>query len=547
MRWILFFLVFVLLSFLVSAEDVVVVNSRDWQDVSSGLLYGKFAQKPVSFITSESQGLDLYQNVLDRNVNNILLVNSKDNSFLPSYENNLKSVGFNVEVLESYDRYQTNLELAKRLGDKIKGYIVIDDAFSYNLVSVVPYAVKNSYYILFASRDNVGEVYDFLVQNSDYTLLYGSLDRGVKRELMNLNPEVIDTGDKHKDNLVLVDNFLSQVQVEQAIFLNGDIVEPTIFEGSYPVIFLGTTNIPQQVVDYLIDSGIQVGVFIGSDLIQNALKLKEMTGLMVIMKFGQGIGGQMYDLDIFDLKGVKPKVSISDIKYNLVSKQLEVIYENQGNSFAFVQALALSIYSNDNFLNTLSDKEPFFMAAGEKKTVVYDFETQESSLNLKSLVVYGSSLGSLEWSSEQELNIEIINFKDDSEVIVESVVYDRSVKSFLVKVKNTGSVGAYVDLEILDFLIDKRAKILAGDMVFIDKGKSKEFKIRQDLESSDFLDNSKVMILLRFGVREDALVKFVKQEYELDVRFMDYKLVVLFVIGLIIVILIRKIVKKRKL
>ena len=158
--------------------------------------------------------------------------------------------------------------------------------------------------------DNIDAVYNFLSQNADDVLLYGRLSTKIREQLSIFSPDVINTGNKIEDNLEIVKKFEREKAVTQIILTNGEFIEPSFFNNEFPVLFIGTTNIPSKVMEYIYQTSAKAAVVIGYDLYSNAKTVRDATGMRVFLKYGQGRDEQIYALDIFPLPKHDPEFSL---------------------------------------------------------------------------------------------------------------------------------------------------------------------------------------------------------------------------------------------
>jgi hypothetical protein len=181
------------------------------------MMYANLRGMPAAFITDAPHATAL-PNYLDKNPD-VLLIESETSPFFANYEGTLTTEGFVVsETYKSLGGVEANLHFIRELPD-ITNFIVLDDSYGYNAISVAPYAV-----------------YD---------------------------PEIIDYGDRFDNNIAIAKKYQDISEVSQIVFTNGEFIENEIMSGREPVLFIGTNVIPEQTVNYLNGSGIETGVVIG--------------------------------------------------------------------------------------------------------------------------------------------------------------------------------------------------------------------------------------------------------------------------------------------
>jgi hypothetical protein len=534
----LVFLSLMLVGFIpnVSAFDHVISNSGDWKDVYSIMQYASFSGAGKDFLVSTRHG-PLLVNDLNREWD-IRIVSSEDNSYVINYEDILRGRGFeNVEEVTIDDG---NLELIEELPE-VRNFIIIGDTYGYNAIAVAPYAVVNEAWVFFANRINIDEI-DSILSNRDVdeVLVYGFVDREVRDTLEKYNPEVIDTGDRFKDNTLIVDKYLEIRPMEQVLLSNGEFLEKEIVSGSNPVLFTGKENVPEQISNYLQSSDIEVGVLVGSDLVGAATNIRRSSGISVIVKFARGARNPtgaiaaVEGLDLFYLPIPVVQLGIHSAKYNRATSQLELTYKSDSNVPIFFKG-TITPLSDGEAGDRIGDVDAIFIAPEDYKTVTYsDVDFVGESLSLEVFTLFGDTPSSLEKILEATVNVEIVNVIDSCEIEIEEVVYSKPKESFIVKVRNLANSDCYVDIELSDVLIDGIPTTLGSEgSVLIEAGKLGKIYIEQAMTDEDLDANQFVNVIAYFGEREDSLVKVIQGKYELKIESISYA-----TIGLVVLIIV---------
>ena len=533
----------------VTALDQVIINSQDWKDIYTGILYAQLTGKDVHFVAEKTQGLQLINEVIDKNNKEILLIES-ENPVAIGYQSHLENAGFTVEKYLSRDPYQTNLEFAQKAKEEkdIRSFIILDAELGYNAVSVAPYAALNNYYVLFANAENSGQISDFVTEEGEFSL-YGHLDRRVKEELQPLSTQIIDQGDDYQDNLEIVFRFLEQQPTKQIIFTSGEVLEKSFFNKEFPVLLIGTDNIPEPTLDFLQDSSVTTAVVVGYDLLSNAKKIKDATGIKVLLKYGQGRNSELYALDVFPLPKYEANIDISSIQYNTLSKKLEVIYKNTGNVHTQVQALSHRIMSDGNIVAEVGDEKPFLLNPDDALTIQYDADLLsylDTEITVESTVVYGQSAASLtKLFIKKGILVETVTVEDSSKISLEKTEYNKRAKRFEIAIRNQGQKYVYADLEIVDVSIDDEKITFGSAAQAVPPGKTTIFIVEAALEEADFENNKLITVRARYGEREGILLKTLVREFELKFTESRYKPLLLLAVVIILAVML-KYRKKRK-
>ena len=529
-----------LFSFQVCAADEnnILINSKDWRDVYSGVLYSKFIGASNNFVGSV-QHSKIVLGMISKDAR-LLVVSSKKTPYVIGYRSTIENSGYNSveEIITS----TSNLDLAKRL-ESIENFIIIDDAYGYNAISVASYAVISNSYVLFATKDNIGDIIDFFEStNINNIIIFGNVDREVKEELEVFSPEIINEGDRFDNNLKIIDKYLDiKPETKQIYLSNGEFIEDSLMSGTDPVIFIGKVNIPDQVRNYIKQSPFQVATLIGNELIGVAQFIKQQIGIPVFVKFAQGARNptgaisQVEDLDRFPMPKYNLLLGIYEIRYNLATKNLEVTYENKVDLGTYFKS-TITINTNDGDV-VLGDEEAVFIDKGNYKTIVYELDITGEDEDLKAEIytLYGESKKSMENILQQTYDINVIQILDDSKIELNSLVYDKRTNNFILEIINTGEVDVYASPEIIDILVnDEFLNFGIEEPIYIKKANTIKIKIEVDeLSDKDILENEIIRVNAYYGQRETALFKIAFAEFQFKFKKVNY-----YVYGIIILLVL---------
>ncbi|MEA2036661.1 MAG: hypothetical protein U9O94_04080 [Nanoarchaeota archaeon] len=541
MKKITLFLIVLLFSVqMASAEPQIITNSEDWRDVYSAMLYGTLTGTPTNFLVSDKHST-LILNAITKG-SEVQAMSSSEVPFIIGYNSILQNSGYIAEeiIYESF-----NLELAKLID--VNNFIILDDAYGYNAVSVAPYAVASNSYVLFADRGSIREIESFLSDRTvDKLLIYGHVDRAVKEALSPYNPEIInEDGDRFANNIEIVKKYQEIKHAKQAVLTNGEFIEKEIMSGVEPVIFIGTNNVPDQVREYVQSSEIDIGVLIGNELVGTATFIRRQIGISVFVKFAQGARApkgsisQVEALDMFYLPVYTLNIELDSIKYNRATNQLEINVRNTEEQPVYFKG-TYSVKAADGSQQTVGDIDAVFLEGNELKTVVYDLEPlPEGKLTADVYIIYGESKGSMERVIDLTIDIETVEILDDCEITLTDLSYEKRKGVFYIEVENIGEVDCYVDTELVDILINDGTRSFgAEEILSLSPGKSGEQKIKAELEEEDIEDNEIIRIRSYYGEREYSLVKILEAEFELKLKGVDYMFYSLLLIIIILILLV---------
>jgi len=557
-------IIFIVLFFLqnVYAQEFnhVISNSEDWRDVYSSMLYATLSGAGSDFLVNTRHG-PILLNDISKN-RDIRVITSNDLPYVFNYPDMIRSQGFaDVDeiVVDS-----ANLELIDELPD-IRNFVIVSDGYGYNAVAATPYAVQTDSWVFLSNRENILEIENILSRrNVDEVLIYGYVDREVRDALETYNPEIIDTGDRFKDNTEIVKKFLKIKPMKQTVLTNGEFLEKELMSGTEPVLFTGRQTVPDQIRDYIKNSELEIGVLIGNELVGAATNIRQVTGMSVMVKFARGARGQtggiaaVEGLDLYPIPTPYISISLHSIKYNKVTKQLEVTYKSDSNAPAYFKGTITLIYDGERI--RLADENPIFIAPGDFKTVVYDKTVAGDPLDIPSAEIeaeistlFGESPSSLDRVLEQTTDVEVVEIIDRCQLTeehIKGIRYNKQKKSFFVIVKNPFDVDCWIDVELNDVLIDNRKTTLGTDgSTKIPPGKTSRIPIEQEMSEEDLENNPFVELTLYSGEREDSLVHVFNGKFELEIErltIITYAIIILIIIVIILIIFIILIKRREK-
>jgi len=515
--------------------DQVVINSKDWTDVYSGMLFSKLIDKPVTFVQNNEHAVTL-ANSLNKQDSNVLLLTQKD-SYYVSYESYLSQKGFNVNRPDSDN---LNLYLARALD--INRFIIIDDAYGYNAITAAPYAMLSRSYVLFTDPDNIDDVVE-LFDDDTQLLLLGYLEKEVEDALTTYKVKRINEGDRFSDNIMMFEEFSKLKPPTQTVITNGEFIEEGFFTEINPVLFIGKSRVPEEIEKHILEKrDTKIFVLIGNKHVNMMQKFKQRMkdqhgyNMSIIIKFGMTPRDatkethNIADLETFPIPVYELDFKLQSIRYNSYYNKLEVTFRNDAQIVTFFR----STIDLDGAV--LEDKEIYDVPGGKTRTISYDVDTQVSG---EILTIYGDSLKTMDNQMQNSLSLtENVNIRDDSSVNITKVTYNPISNIFTVYIKNIGDVNAFVDVELKDVLIAGLPTTLVSKTKGIPGGKVREFKFRANLDEIDLEDNIDVLVKLYYGVREDSLVKSSEKRFAFNITYISTSLIVIVLIALTVIMLL---------
>ncbi len=525
----LLFIILIIPCVTAQEDTFFITNSGDWREVYLGEVYADIMGYDSKFLMSERHS-DWIPNFIDLK-QKIFVIESETVPFTIDYKKLLESQGYEVDEYISEDTTETNLYLARKLvAEKgIKNFILLDDSYGYNALSIASYAVLKDSYILFVTAENLEDIQKFLKEVGPKSLLmYGSYDDEVTEALKGSVTEVINKGNRFSNNLEIAKRYITATGCKQALLTNGRFIESELVSGGNgkeAVIFIGQDDTPEQVIAFLKSSKLTTGVLIGNEYVTSAKSLKERTGLNIFVKFAQTSATpselqKVEGLDRFMLPSFDFNVTIDRINYNTHTKQLEVVFRNLKNMKTFVKT-DIGISLDGTRIHALGDKEAFQLNRMENKGVGYDVDLTENIRNNEELEAslyarFGESPFSLERAIEVKFPISVVSESDNCDMRINKVSYDKGIQRFLVEVENIGNDSCYARPTLRNIIIsDKPIDLESEEVEKVGKGDTLTFKIKQRMDSVDLADNEVVTANIVYGSREEFLLNIFEDEFGL--------------------------------
>lgn len=552
-RWLIAVLVLMIAINSVAGARYVISNSADWHDVYSTMLYASLENVESTFLTSARHSTMLTYRI--PRAADAEIVSSNENRFVVGYDTLLQGRGYDSAEEFVYDN--VNLELARRLTDTTN-FIVIDPSYGYNAISAAPYAVLTDSYILFVDDRNIGDVAEFLEENTVSNLvLFGQLDREVKDELAQYDPEMINEGDRFDNNIAMAEKYLEINPRKQVTLSNGEFIEEGLMSGVEPIVFIGRTNVPDQVRDFIDEQDIDVGVLVGNELIGTATFIRRQLGISVFVKFAQGSRtpsgsiAPVEDLDRFPMPYYSLNLDFESGVYNRAAQTLDLTFQNRVDLATYFKS-TITIRDGDNLM-VIGDDDSIFVDGNEYRTVSYSETSNGNPIVIESsnataelFTIYGEGRKSLEYTLEVSFPIEMVTVVDNADVEIRDLVYDTRGDDFEVLIESTGGADAYVNVDIVDITVNDELMTVGSEGVdLVESGDSIWISVPVELAQEDIDANTEIMVVAYYGERELSLVKSKVRVFEYKEKAGDYITYALIVVLVAILVLFFLTKKKR--
>ena len=508
-----------LVLFSLAQAKMVVVNSQNWMDVYSGLLYAKEHGMDGYFLnTPNPEGL---LNILPKGQDILLIQSSKP--YVKSLQSLLMSKGYKVELKEVTD---SGLDL---MGDQKTVYVVEKDMPTAALI-VAPLAKESNSWVVFVDTDNLANVIPAL--NGKNVILVGYFKRSVKSALDKIaNEEIIDPS-KFTLSLKIADRFLSLRQTSQVLVSDGKYIEEEIFSGYSPLIVVGNNLLPDDTLEWMLDHNVKTCVLIGTQMtyIGEQIRTKSNKQIAVFIKYGQALPGTpIYALTMMPIPSSQIKLEVVSVIYDPSQKKLYVTFKNSGNAGLF-ELTNLRVLYNGNEIASVGEKEPTFIGAGENYVSSYQINISPEMLAKNLTVQFFTSYGETPTTMDSYLTnmgkfgpplttpLQVKTINDQSELKVVEVTYYKLYSRIGVKVKNTGNVPAYFIVKLPNVIIQGVPTSLSSHVTRVLPGDEREVFIVAKMDPIDVKENSEIDVILDYGENREMLIKSIEETYTMKVE-----------------------------
>ncbi|MEM2915974.1 MAG: hypothetical protein QXT19_01260 [Candidatus Woesearchaeota archaeon] len=540
---------FLLTSILVPTgiADSVIINSQDWIDVYSGMLFARLTGNPSIFLTSKR-----YVTVLEKVLppsDNLLIIESEHLPYSANLGGYLRRLGYDPKTVFSRGGLALNLALAKELN--LTRFIIIDPTYGFNAVSVAPYAIATNAFVIFAEDKNIDQVFSFLAsqQKIDKLLIYGQVSKTVLEKLSGFSPEIIDTGHRYKDNIEILNRYFQAVpDPKQAILTSGEFLESQIIGGE-PIILVGKERVLENTINFVKNSNLKTAVLIGNELTRAAKMLKDSTGLPVFVKIGQGIpmGLSEYEpikaLDMFYLPALVIRIDLAYVQYNTLEKTLEVVYRNSGSRATLFGTISVMVDGTP--IQTVGDKDLQRLERNETRGFRYsidlsEYVAQKRNLTADVFTVYGESPEIMDRAIAAQVPIRVSTANDQCELKLGRVAFDKRTQRISVRLDNPSNSDCYASINLIDLIIDDEPQLISyPGQAFVRAHSGETFRIKQRMTPVDIADNPTVHVRVLYGAREGLLFSVID---EIVPFRMAGEYTTIMIVGMIAVLLILVIV-----
>jgi len=539
-----------------AAKEYIIINSDNWKDIYSGAIHAQLEKKDFKFLISEKHSAKITG--LLRKDDKITVIESNKLPFVLDYAGTLQRYGLNANTIKASGN-TLNIYLAAQA--PTNSYIIIDPSYGYDAISVAPFARLTNSYVLFADRGSIDEIMElFQMKPPQRIMIYGNVEQEIIDALYKYRPEIINVGSRYDNNIEIVKRYRQIKPTDQITISSGEILEEGTIASNYPVLFIGKEVVPDSIIQYIKNSGINYAVLIGNELTRPAKQIKDLTGATVFIKFAQGrpvLGEdstQVEGLDLFYLPSYKREIELSGIRYNLATGTIDLALQNKKDLKTYLKT-TVSIYSGEQRILATGDQDIELLEADDRRGFGYPADlayylAENPHLEATIYTTYGEAPNFMDMELNEKVPLPIIDKADLCEMKIKGVTFDSEIQRLVITAQNTGPANCYVDASIVDLIIsDETITTAMGTPALVQTGATAELKIKQRMDAVDLEDNKEVHAKLYYGEDPNFLFKKTEGTFRLEVPGQQGTSNTYIILGIIAIIIIAAVCyfrKKRK-
>lgn len=505
----------ILFSSIVLANDVHLVNSDDWVDVYSGMLYSGLKGERGFFVNSES--ITPLTQVISKE-SRVILYQSEISPFIPNLDNQLDSMQYDIKDEKASSNF--NFDLDPQTGK----YYLVSLGNPRITSSLAPLAIKENAWVFIVDVENVDQIVKRLSSATEVTSV-GQFPREVMEKINPYVTEKIVNNDIYKDSEAIADKFLES---KNYVLTDGAFIESEFFLTKNPVLLTGSNKMLTQTYDYLISKKVEAVILVGNELsvVGEQIRTKSNKEMSVFVKFGQGDttnSGQVYALTTFPLPSQRLGLTAQQAIYDPVKKELIITFKNIGNVGVY-QLTNLRIMTGDEEIASTADEEITFIAAGELIPVVYPVDIDLASVNPETKVEFYTSFGlgpneldtfltmKNRYGPPFALPLTVKEMENDKSIIyIDDIVYYKNMNRVGITITNPGDETVYLTAKIHDMIISGLEETISKEG-FVNAGETKKIYIPAKLDIVDLSDNQKFDLTVNYGSSAQYQIKAIKVE-----------------------------------
>lgn len=236
----------------IGAQNVIVVNSNSMVDALSATPFARKENAQILLTEKNKLNSETKKEISRLRAKNIYIIGG-ENSVSDSVVNELKSMNLYVERISGNDRYETSLEIAKKLGivsemAVVNGVKGIPDA-----VSIAPVAANKNMPIVLSSPNEGTKLFDQYIKENGIKKSYVIGNKAaISDEIANKLPNAERIGgiNRNETNAAILEKFYTDTKLDNIFVVKDGMkkqddlidalaVSTLTFSGESPVVIVG--------------------------------------------------------------------------------------------------------------------------------------------------------------------------------------------------------------------------------------------------------------------------------------------------------------------
>ena len=369
---------------IVLANPVTIVDSQEWTDVYSVLLYSALNEDNALFVNSRT-----FSSVTRQIPPNAeITLYSGSNPYISTLGSQLR--GANINVVEESQSNSLNTDLAQ--GNR---FIVVSQDSARTALGLASYAKQENKWVFIVNQDNVNEVVNQL-QNAQDVLAVGTFRRDVWQNIESFVTDRINEGDTFADNRVIASRMNNK---DNVVITDGSIIEAELFTTNNPILLTGRNRITDDNFAFLTQNNVRTTILVGNELsvVGEQIRDRSDRSISVFIKFGQSVVGRdggIYSLTTFAMPQATRILNVEQAIYDPASEELAVYFVNEGNAALYMlSTISVKTGDDERELGSVADNEPLFLGAGETLPVIYDVSLSATDFDESTFAEFFTSFG----------------------------------------------------------------------------------------------------------------------------------------------------------
>lgn len=212
------------------ANTIVIVNSNSMADALSATPYANWLNAPILLTEGNKLNSDTKKEILRLKAKGVRIIGG-EGSVSNSVINELKSMNLNVERISGNDRYETSLEIAKKLNSPSEIAVVNGVTGLPDAVSIAPVAAEKDMPIVLVSPKEGIKAFDQYVKDNNLNIMKSYIigkEAAISNKIANKlpNPERLGGIDRNETNAVILEKFYTSEELNNIFIAKDGMKKP---------------------------------------------------------------------------------------------------------------------------------------------------------------------------------------------------------------------------------------------------------------------------------------------------------------------------------